>query len=93
MSVMNRIILYCFHVKRICYSHTLTVCMKATEPYMLLTNIQHGVKPSFPIPVLFLHIDKQVIVHVSAEQDNTILFTCQDDLLYSYPYCMYTRGL
>ena len=56
--LLNRIILYYLHVKTICYSHTLTVCMKATEPYMLLTRIQHGVKPSFPIPVLFLHIDK-----------------------------------
>ena len=58
MSVMNRIILYYLHVKMICYSHTFTVCMKATEPYLLLTRIQHGVEPSFPIPVLFLHIDK-----------------------------------
>ena len=56
--LLNRIILYNLHVKTICYSHTFTVCMKATEPYMLLTNIQHGVEPSFSIPVLFLHIDK-----------------------------------
>ena len=58
MSVMNRVILYYLHVKTICYSHTLTVCMKATELYMLLTNIQHGVEPSFPIPLFFLHTDK-----------------------------------
>ena len=51
--LLNRIILYYLHVKTICYGHTLTVCMKATEPYMLLTNIQHGVEPSFSISVLF----------------------------------------
>ena len=55
--LLNRIILYYSHVKTICYSHTLTVCTKATEPYMLLTNIQHGVALSFSIPVLFLHLD------------------------------------
>ena len=55
--LLNRIIRYYLHVKTT-YSNTLTVCMKSTEPYMLLTNIQHGVEPSFSIPVLFLHIDK-----------------------------------
>ena len=56
--LLNRITLYYLHVKTLYKSHTLTVCMKATETYMLLANIQHGVKPSFSIPVLFLHIDK-----------------------------------
>ena len=56
--LLNRIILYYLHVKTICCSHTLTVCINATKPYMLLTNIQHRVEPSFSIPVLFLHIDK-----------------------------------